>query len=112
MISLARKLASVRYFASTVARMAVACMPSMAMMPIEKMRIPTRTSRSMTPDCCARGFMSDAEPWVGVVDDSWVAHAGLAPGRNQYPEAAARAIHRVEVLAGARGSRQVDLSDV
>src|SRR5262249_12273360 len=80
--------------------MAAPCMPRSARMPIEKIRIPISASISITPAwflCARMAISSVAEPGIGVVSHSRVAHAYLPGARDVDLQAA----HRARRLAQA-----------
>src|SRR5579859_1146273 len=97
--------------------MPIACMPSMARIPIEKIKIPTSASSSMTPFCCDAGLIvigvSPLSALARIVrgGNLRVAHARLSAPRDQDAHAAHGAVGRIGVLAGAGSVGHVDLAD-
>src|SRR5690606_12921442 len=100
MISLTRKLASMRYLESATVLIAMACMPTTARMPIEKIRMPSRASSSATPrwlpEVCRFRFMCfcsrfgfRAGTWILFIQlRTRVAHLHGAAAGDDHPQGA------------------------
>src|SRR5712675_1700920 len=105
----ARKAASLRLFDSVTFFIAVACMPTTARMPIEKMRIAISASMSMTPSSRARignglrMVISPSRTGAGIGRDDargGIAHADAAAARDHHAQAAHRPAGRHTVPLG------------
>src|SRR5688572_16934513 len=94
--------------------MAVACMPMRARMPMEKIRMPSSASISITPACdLAMRMESSAASRVGEVRevDRRIAHANRAPCVDGNTQAAHRFVSGHGLAGAVTGIGDVDLGE-